>query len=141
LAVKPLNSRSAMQTVRPIAAADGGVKYSRPASQRRGIGNEQVSVYPCTISDCSCWACAMTRMCSITQTDATIHKARLWLVLLKDKQTSRQTNSGENNTLRTQWRRYNETKITAALLLRLIVTAVTSVVACSDSSCEVHCAD
>jgi len=47
------------------------VKYSRPASQCSGTGNEQVSVYPCTISDCSCWACAMTRMCSITRTDAT----------------------------------------------------------------------
>ena len=54
-----------MQTVRS--------KCSRPASQRSGTGNEQVSVYPCTTLDCSCWACAMTRMFSITQTDATSH--------------------------------------------------------------------
>jgi len=60
LAAKPLNklSRPAMQTVRSTSWRQCEIQ---PASQpAHCTGNEQVSVYPCTISDCSCCACAMT---------------------------------------------------------------------------------
>jgi len=52
---------------------------TNPVSQGKCALSEQVSVYPCKISDCSCWACAMTvsklmcALCSITRTDATSH--------------------------------------------------------------------
>jgi len=45
----------------------------KPLNSRPATYSEQVSVYPCTISDCSCWACAMTASklmyawCQLTQ--------------------------------------------------------------------------
>jgi len=75
LAVKPLNSRDADRpSHRPLLMAMWNTA-GQPASQRSGTGNEQVSVYPCTISDCSCWAWAMAvskliyAWCQLTQWD------------------------------------------------------------------------